>query len=224
MTSERGRISCFVQGARRLNSVLSASAIPFTVGTYQLYQGRSAYNVQSCEIKMYFEDIAQDFDNLCYASYFAELVRYFTRENVEARQELELLYITMLALIRGKLTRKLIRIIFEMRLMQIEGEALEIFHCVKCGKETEQAAIYFPQGGMVCGECLAKHRETDGKQGWKLSRDALYTLQVILTRRLEKLYSFTVSEEVESELHQFMKSYYEYYIHYDFKSLEFLDG
>ena len=83
LTKERGRISAFVTGARRVNSAVSACAIPFTFGTYRLYEGRSSYNVQSAQIKKFFAGIADDFDTLCYASYFAELARYFTRENVE---------------------------------------------------------------------------------------------------------------------------------------------
>jgi DNA repair protein RecO (recombination protein O) len=46
-----------------------------------------------------------------------------------------------------------------------------------------------------------------------------YTLQFILSTPLEKLYSFTVSDEVLAELKQIMKEYMAHYVHHDFKSL-----
>lgn len=222
LTRERGRISVFVQGARKPNSVLSACSIPFTFGTFHLYQGRSSYNVQSAEIKVYFQEIAEDFDQLCYASYFGELVRYFTRENVEAADELTLLYLTLLSVTRGQISLKLLRVIYEMRLMMIEGEALELFACVKCGKEQMKCKIYLSQGGMVCSDCAQKHTYLSEENVWSLSHDAFYTLQYILTKPVEKLFTFRVSEQVEGELVRFMEGYLKRYINHDFKSLEFL--
>lgn len=222
LTKEYGRISAFAQGARKPNSVLSASTIPFTFGTFRLYPGRNAYQLKSAEIKNYFLEITEDFDVLCYASYFGELARYFTRENVEASQELTLLYISLRALTRGLVSRPLIRVIYEMRLMQIEGEALELFQCVKCGKEQKHIMVYFSQGGIVCRDCAKHHPNLAEGSGWSLSSQAIYTLQVILTRSVEKLYSFRVTEKIEKELSAFMEEYFQYYLKADFKSLKFL--
>ena len=148
LTKERGRISAFVTGARRVNSAVSACAIPFTFGTYRLYEGRSSYNVQSAQIKKFFAGIADDFDTLCYASYFAELARYFTRENVEAPDELLLLYVACSAMTRGKISLPLVRVIYEMRMMQIEGEALELFQCLGCKTSQGNLRVYFSRGGI----------------------------------------------------------------------------
>lgn len=221
LTKEKGRISAFVQGARRLNSPLSASAIPFTFGVYQLYEGRISYNVQSVQIKTYFDKIAQDFDGLCYASYFAEMAQFFTRENVEAGQELLLLYVTCKAITKGIVSLPLVRSIYEMRLMQIEGEALELFRCLKCGREDNGRAVYLSQGGLLCHDCAQKISKQQ-ERPLVLSGDALYALQFILSASLEKLYSFRVSAEVEEELTAFMRQYLRRYLHHEFKSLVFL--
>jgi DNA repair protein RecO (recombination protein O) len=217
LTKEKGRISAFVTGARKVNSTLSACAVPFTFGTYKLYQGRSSYSVQSSHIQTYFSSLGDDFERLCYASYFGEMAQHFTRENIEAPQELLLLYVTCKALVKGQMSLPLIRTVYEMRMMQIQGEALELFQCLKCGKQESGFLVYFSKGGFLCPDC------SDGtEKGVALSTDALYVLQFVLTTPLEKLYTFRVSEKVERELSDFMKEYLRHYLHYDFHSLQFL--
>ena len=109
LTKERGRISAFAQGARKPNSALSACTIPFTFGEFQLHEGRNANNISSGVIKNYFGDLAQDYDSLCYASYFSEMARHLSRENIEAGEELMLLYMTFRAIQAGKVKMPLIR-------------------------------------------------------------------------------------------------------------------
>ncbi|MDD7404045.1 MAG: DNA repair protein RecO [Butyribacter sp.] len=222
LTRERGRISAFAQGARRANSTLSACTIPFTFGEFTLYEGRNSYNVQSAVIQKFFGDIAQDYDMTCYASYFAEMAQHFTRENMEASQELLLLYVTLLAMQSRRIPLPLIRVIYEMRLMMIEGQSLELFECLGCHKMNTRT-VYFAAGGLVCEDCAGKEKELEKSYPFVLSKDALHSLQYILTAPLEKLYSFLVTEEVQKELEHFMKAYLGRYLPHQFKAAAFLE-
>ena len=159
----------------------------------------------------------------CYASYFAEMARYFARENVEAGQELLLLYITLLALQNGQMPKKLIRIVYEMRMMMIQGQGLELFQCLGC-RSTETREVYFRAGGLLCRECAGKDRELAKAHPFELSPDALYTLQFVLSAPVEKVYSFLVKEEVQRELERFMQGYLGRYLPHRFHSAEFLEG
>lgn len=221
LTRERGRISAFAQGARKAGSALSACTLPFTFGEFMVYEGRNSYNVKGGTIQKFFGDIAEDYDMTCYASYFAELAQYFTRENMEASEELLLLYMTLLALQNGRVPMKLVRVIYEMRMMMISGQGLELFQCLRCHR-TDTRAVYFAAGGLVCEECAAKDSVLAKAYPLMLSKDALYSLQYILSAPLERLYSFTVTEEVQSELEHFMRGYLGRYLPHRFKSLEFL--
>ena len=221
LTRERGRISAFARGARKANSPLSACTIPFTYGEFTLYQGKTSYNLQSASIGKYFGDIANDYDKTCYASYFAEMAAYFTRENLEAPQELLLLYVTLAALQHGQVPLPLTKVIFEMRMMRIAGQGIELFECLGCQK-TETRDVYFQAGGLLCPECAAKEKETRDSYPFTLSADALYALQYILSVPLEKLYSFRVTDEVQQELERFMQSYLGRFLPHKFKSLEFI--
>lgn len=221
LTRERGRISAFAQGARKAGSALSACTIPFTFGQYSLYEGRNSYNITSASIQKFFGDIAQDYDMTCYAAYFAEMAQYFTRENMEAGEELLLLYITLLAMQQGKMSLKLIRIVYEMRLMSIEGQGIELFECLSC-HESGSRSVYFQAGGLVCDKCAARDSQLQKSHPFLLSPDALYTLQYILSTPVEKLYRFLVTDEVLKELERFMQGYLGRYLPHRFKAAEFL--
>ena len=205
LTKERGRISAFARGARKPNSALSACTVPFTFGKFTFYEGRNAYNLVSGEIDTYFEEITTDYDALCYASYFAEMIQYFSREGIEAAEELILMYVTMRALKHRLIPFSLIRVIFEMRLMMIEAYS-----------------VYLSEGGLICTECAAKEKKFANEYPLKLGADAKYTLQYILTSPIEKLYAFTVTDKVLEELKRFMKSYLARYLPHKFKTLDFI--
>lgn len=221
LTRERGRISAFAQGARKAGSALSACTLPFTFGDFVIYEGRSSYNVKGGMIQKFFGDIAGDYDMTCYASYFAEMAQYFTRENMEASDELLLLYMTLLALQNKRIPMELIRIIYEMRMMMISGQGLELFQCLRCHR-TDTRSVYFAAGGLVCEACAKKEEALAKSYPFLLGGDALYSLQYILTVPVERLYSFTVTPQVQSELEHFMRSYLGRYLPHHFKSLEFL--
>lgn len=222
LTRERGRISAFAQGARKPNSALSACTIPFTFGEFQLYEGRNSYNLQSVVISNYFGEIAKDYDAMCYASYFAEVAQYLSRENIEAPNELNLIYITLRALITGKVPVKLIRIIYELRFLALEGEGIELFSCLNCGSE-DAYDVYMAAGGLICSECAAKDKRLSKEYPIRLSHDARYTLQYILSSSLSSLYTFNVSDEVLNELQHFMKRYLARYMPHKFKTLDFIN-
>ena len=61
LTRELGRISCFANGARRLNNPL-ASVDSFCFGTFTLREGRSAYAIQEARITARFTEVRQDIE------------------------------------------------------------------------------------------------------------------------------------------------------------------
>lgn len=122
LTRERGKITAFARGAKRQGNRLMAMSRPFVFGCFQVTEGRDAYNLQSGEIRNYFAEIAGDMEAACYGSYFLELADYCSRENMESTELLLLLYQSMRALLKPALPNTLIQLIFELRVMAINGE------------------------------------------------------------------------------------------------------
>ena len=122
LTRERGKISAFARGARKQGSRLLASTNPFCFGKFSLYPGKSAYNVSETLISNYFEGLRDDFEAACYGMYFLELMDYYTRENNDEKEMLKLLYQSLRALLHEGLSNLLVRYIFEIKALTINGE------------------------------------------------------------------------------------------------------
>lgn len=122
LTKERGKISAFARGARKQNSKLLAATNPFCFGTFKLYEGRTSYNIMEAEITNYFESLREDFESAYYGMYFLEVMDYYTRENNDEKELLKLLYQSLRALMHEGLSNVLVRYVFEMKAMVINGE------------------------------------------------------------------------------------------------------
>jgi len=221
LTKEYGKIAAFAKGARKPNSVLIACSQPFVFGKFSIYQGRTSYTVVSAEVQNYFEELRKDLEAAYYGFYFCELAEYLTRENVESVGMLKLLYQTLRVLTVKKIPVELVRYIYELKIFALNGESLQVFECINCGKKTkdfkEDARISIRRGGLVCESCMDKgDLET-------LNSSTVYTMQYIVATPVEKLYTFTVRSFVLKELERVLKKYFQTYVNHPFKSLEMLE-
>lgn len=187
LTKEMGKISAFARGARKQGSRLLAATNPFCFGEFKLFIGRNSYNIMEADISNYFEGMREDFEGACYGMYFLEMMDYYTRENNDEKVMLKLLYQSLRALLHDRLPNRLVRYIFEMKAMVLNGE--------------------FP--GMPAGDDWDKSTE--------------YAVSYIADVDIEKLYTFTVTQEVLGQLGQIADDYRRRYVDRTFKSLEIVD-
>ena len=122
LTKELGRISAFARGARRPGSTLMAASDPPAFGTFSLITGRNSYSLVQASIEQYFRELAQEETGIYYGYYFLDFADYYSREGIEAADTLNLLYLSLKALLHSRLDNRLVRRIFELRLMTINGE------------------------------------------------------------------------------------------------------
>ena len=81
LTKEKGKITAFARGARRPNSQLLAATNPFSFGEFELFEGKSSYNVSKATIHNYFRELTLDVDAAYMGFYFLEFADYFCQEN-----------------------------------------------------------------------------------------------------------------------------------------------
>ena len=138
LTKERGKISAFAKGARRPGSRFMAATGPFSFGQFKLYEGKTAYNVAEVNISQYFEELRADYIGAYYGMYFLEIADYYTRENNDEREMLKLLYQSMLALLAPSLPTKLVKCIYELKTLAVNGE----YPGVPADRELNESTVY----------------------------------------------------------------------------------
>ena len=217
LTKELGKVQAFVRGAKRPNSRFSAVANPFAFGSFELYAGRNAYNLASASISNYFDSLKSDLDAIYYGSYFLELADYFGRENIEAMQQLNLIYLSLTALGDERFSKGLVRFIYELKTLVINGEYPDFFSCAFCGKKEDLAGFSLQRRGCVCRSCLSQTAAEP------LLTSSLYAMQYVISSPIEKLFTFRVSDEVEENLQRIMKGLMKRSIDRSLKSLAFLE-
>ncbi len=121
-TRERGKITAFARSARKPVSKLAGTVEPFCFGTFKLFAGKNSYTIVEADIENYFEGFREDLEGACYGTFFLELTSFYTRENNEDAALLNLLYISLKALLKQSIPNKLVRCVFELRALAIEGE------------------------------------------------------------------------------------------------------
>lgn len=220
LTRERGKIAAFAKGARRPQSALLACSQPFVYADFMIYAGRTSYTVSSAEVHNYFGELRENLSGACYGCYACEVIDYLTRENMETIEYLKLLYQTLRIFGKQTMPYALVRAAFELRALALNGEAPYVFSCVRCGKEEEGMEFYPQEGGLLCSGC----KRVSGKgPALRLSEAALYALRFMSAAPIEKLYTFTVSDDVLQEIQCAVGEAMRCLIRHEFKSGEMLE-
>lgn len=185
LTRERGQVAAFAKGARRQNSYLLGASRPMAFGTFALYEGRNSYTIKSAQITAYFDELSRDLEDISYGSYFLEVAAAYTVEGMDGTPMLKLLYQSLRALTKPSIPKLLVRYIYELRTMVING-------------------VYSLDAPIpVC-------------------QSTAYTIYHVGTAPIEKLYTFTVSDQVLEELGRCLAIYRQRYLEGKFTSLDIL--
>ena len=234
LTKERGRISAFARGAQRPKSALVAAAQPFVTGAFTVVDGRSSYTMIRAEVNEYFTDLRGDLAKTCYACYFCELAEYSTEENLDESEALSLLYAALRALVRGDMALPLVRVVFEMKMTYVRGEGPQVNECVRCRAKEGPFVFHVRSGGCLCKTCAGELFDEEGRKAYErrtqmvakgfynLDASTWYALRFIAATAPGKMFAFTVSDTVLSELRRLAAAWYEEDNDHRFRSAEML--
>ena len=121
LTGDRGKITAFAHGARRPNSPLMAACNPFVFGSFTVIPGRNAYTLRSVKAANYFTELAAAQPGIYYGFYFLELASFFSAEEMEARETVNLIYVSLRAILKGNVPLEFLRRVYECRILSENG-------------------------------------------------------------------------------------------------------
>lgn len=217
LTDRRGKITAFSRGSRRPKSSMLGATEPGVFGKFILVEGRDSYTLVSAEISKYFMELRGDITKACLGFYCMEVAGYFSRENLEGTEVLNLLVATFNAICKEKVPARLIRRIFELKMLTLCGEYPNVYSCMKCGAK-EPLTWFAPNlSGAVCHQC-----KRYASPALPMSGSALYAMQYVISSSIAKLYTFTVKDEVLDELESIVNRSIHNVAGINFKSEEML--
>lgn len=126
LTKEQGKITVWASGAKKPGSPLMAATRNFVFGAFSVTKGRAGYNLRSVKVNEYFEDIALDLVHACYGSYLLELAELVAQENLPAAELVNLIYLSLRAILKESIPNELVRRIYELRVLLLNGEYTEL--------------------------------------------------------------------------------------------------
>lgn len=225
LTKERGKITAFARGARKMGSPFLAACQSFAYGFFTIFSGKN-YNINAVEIEQYFPELKEDMNKLYRALYFCEMADYYTVEGNDELAIMQLLYVTLVALQKGVVGDELIQVVYEIKMLAYFGLMMETSRCAVCSRDKVEAADAVPflthfcsaRGGVVCKNCAKQLPNT-----YTILESTLYTLQYILSQPVTKLYHFKVTSEVLKELKRVSKDYQKTHVNHAFKALSFIE-
>lgn len=148
LSLERGKVIAFAKGARRPGNRFMASTNLFSFGQFKLYEGRNSYSLVEVSVQNYFENLRTDYEGACYGMYFLEVADYFTRENNDEVSMLKLLYQSLRALEHERLNNRLVRCIFEIKSIVVNGEYPGVPDCKEWQKDTLYALDFIVRSSI----------------------------------------------------------------------------
>ena len=190
---------------------------PFTHGRYELYHGRSMYNVDAADTIESFFEIGENIDSFFCGSCALEFTDKALMENMPAEQVLD----SLISLLRILTVRKTglpsLLLIYQWKILQLLGFMPGLDTCVKCGSGDDAAGLSIADGGVICGSCR-NSGTVNMRLLYDLKFDIIRTLKFIEKNEMEVFSRLTFSEDTLKYLNEILKEYILY--HLDIKELK----
>ena len=156
LTREEGKISVIARGARRKGCRFTAAAQTLAYSEWTLYRRGDWYYVNEGSTLELFCGLRNDLELLALGFYFAELAEAVTSEGEPAAELLPHLLNGLYALGTLHKPPRLVKAVFEWKLLCLAGYEPLVDGCAYCGcEEPEQPLLDVAQGILRCRTCGA---------------------------------------------------------------------
>lgn len=216
-TDKLGKIEVVAHGARRPKSKFMASIQPFCYGEYIVYKGKSLYTLSQSSIIESFQGVLLSLDKVTYGSYILELLDIFTEKENKNVSALGLTLKTLYILSHGDVNLKLLRIVFDYKLISIAGYMPQIKHCSICKENLDFGYFSVKDGGLVCSKCKGNAFL------FGVNKEVIQFLHVLRNIKLEDLRNINYNDQIIDYVQNMLHKYITYYGEREIKSLTLLN-
>ena len=205
--TQGGRIPLLSKGSRSMRGAQMAVSQLYTYGNFEYYRKGTAVPIlKGGSALQPFYGLATDLEKLNLAAYFCDLAYELSDEGEDVGELLRLLLNALYAVSFDRYPPELVKAALEFRLSAISGYAPDLTACHRCGA-VDAAGYYLDvmNGALICESCL---RATDRQPAppedpagvgalCPLSPSGLAALRYLLSSPVERVFSFSLSDEDE---------------------------
>ncbi len=217
LTQENGVISLTVRGARKINGKSGSSTQLFAYSEF-CYSENGDYRIlNSSEPIRIFYKLRNSLTKISLASYFAEVVRFCAEPQPD--NDILRLFLNTLHFLENDLRdEKMLKAIFELRLMSEIGFMPDVTICQKCGAfEPHELFFSIRESCFYCKDCFSGNPD----EWYKINISVLSAMRHILLTDFNRLYNFRTSENTMNTLSDVAEKYLLFRLERNFRTLSF---
>jgi len=218
-TADFGKIHAQAKGAKRRIDKFGSNFVPLSLNKIVFYTSihGSLNIIAQADLLDHFSGIDKDIEKYTFSSYFLELINA-TMGLGDKNKEIFLLLMSFLNFLDKEDKIPHIVQIFEIKFLNLSGFKPRLDCCVHCnGQIFNKSKFSYVLGGILCGKCFG-----DDLKAQNLMPGTIATLKHIENMELEKLRAFKIVPSVFIELERILRTFIDYHITEEFKSLECL--
>ena len=209
VTPEHGRLSVMVKGGQSKQNRHAAITQLFTYGNYELYhKNGEIYWLRGGSVLHSFYSLTEDLSRMALATYLCDVTSELTGEGERAESLLRMLLNTLYAINAGTNTPAIIKGVFELRAMAMEGYMPGLDGCSVCGAPyPDQSYFDIMNGSLICADCqTAFNRQRSEFNAAELGErriicpmtaSTLAAVRYAVSAPAKKIFSFTLADREE---------------------------
>ena len=219
LTKESGVIEVSVKGAKKINGKSGSSTQLLAYSRFCIDKRGNYMYLNSAEPIHIFYGLRSSLSKISLASYFADVMRSCIKPEAQNGDIMRLMLNCLHYLETGERDEKLLKAIFELRLMSEIGYMPDIVACRSCGVfEPDELFFCISDGGFFCADCFENGTASDYL---KVKLPVLSAVRHIVLTDFSRLFNFRVSEGTLQSLAELAEQYMLTHLEHGFGTLEF---
>ncbi len=203
LTENKGIIHAYAKGASKIKSGMIAATEMFCYSQFQIFTRGEKSFIDKAEVINIFFGLRQDFLKISLATYFCQLVLEIVPPLDCEDSYIRLLLNTLYFLEKDKISRSLLKPLFELRLLALCGYMPDLVTCQCCGYLNTETIYFSPNLGIIlCDNCCP-----DKKNMMNVPSGVFAAMRHIVYSDISKLFNFTLTPEAIAVLNQVSRKY-----------------
>lgn len=214
LTEEMGTLSVCAKHITKNKNINKSAISPLCYSEFVLSGGPDVYYINQCTPIKSFYNISEDVTKFALSSYIAYITAELSPTGENYKEALRLLLNTLYTLSSSDKNVKLVKSVFELKLMTVNGYLPNVFSCTSCGKDKFPAYFDMKNLNLYCASCSV--------DGFEITENLMSVIRHILTCDQKKMFSFEISDALCDKLYDFSEMYILRHLTYTPKTLEYL--